>query len=207
MNAAEYQRCRRVIEWMHTAHSTMRDRNMRLSRALTLVVMALSIVSLLLALANGDQHVSLLGVQGKLQVFVAWLAALIFFVSLLNLVVDWRALAWRHGDAAGRLGELNAVFRRAVPDANGALAVEGLDLGAEYQRVMASLVPLPEKKVMALKALHNRKRATFTRADENPGAPAWWIRLQVLRTSLAGRSTIEARARAADGSGQSGTDK
>jgi hypothetical protein len=186
INAAEYKRCKRVIEWMLTAHSTMRDRYTRRSRGLTLVVMALSITGVLLALANGDQMVSILGLHGKLQVFLGVLAALVFFFSLLDLVVDWRQRAWLHKDAAERLGELSLLFRRARA-VEGGWAVEGLALATEYERVMSALHPLPERKVMALKALHNRKRAQFTRADERPGAPAWWIRLTVLYDSFRGR--------------------
>jgi hypothetical protein len=187
MTPREYRRCRRVMEWMLTAHATMRDRYTRRSRALTLAVMALSIIGLLLALANGNQHVSVLGLHGKLQVFLAWLTALIFFVALLDLVVDWRKRAWRHEDAAGRLAELNMLFRRAIEADDGNWAVEGVDLAVEYDRVMAALHPLPERKVMSLKALHNRKRVLFTRADAYPGAPVWWIRVGVMRDGMLGR--------------------
>jgi hypothetical protein len=190
MDSTEYERCRRVIDWMVTAHSTMRDRYMRRFRALTLLVMALSIFSLLLALDNGNEHFSIFGVQGRLQVFVALLAAIIFFASLISLVIDWPARSWRHDDAAGLLAELNMLFRRAVTNDQDIYLVDGVDLASEYRRVMAKLVPLPEKKVMALKALHNRKRAVFTRADEIPGAPIWWIRLIVLRDSVTGRSEV-----------------
>lgn len=186
IDAGEYKRCKRVIEWMLTAHSTMRDRFIRRSRGLTLVVLAASITSLLLALANGDQKVSILGLHGKLQVFLGALAALVFFFSLLDLIVDWRQRAWLHKDAADRLGELNMLFRRARV-VEGGWAVDGVDLATEYERVMSALHPLPERKVMALKALHNRKRAQFTRADERRGAPAWWIRVTVLYDSFRGR--------------------
>lgn len=75
---------------MLTAHSTLRDRYLRRSRGLTLAIVVLSIVGLALALANGDQRVSVLGLHGKLQIFLAWLASLTFFAGLLELVVDWR---------------------------------------------------------------------------------------------------------------------
>lgn len=186
MDPAEYTRCKRVIEWMLTGHSTMRDRYIRRSRGLTLTVMALSIVGLMLALANGDQQVRLLGLHGKLQVFLAVLAALVFFVSLLDLVVDWRQRAWLHKDAAERLGDLSLLFRRARRTEAG-WEVDGVELASEYDRVMGALHPLPERKVMSLKALHNRKRAQFTLADKNRGAPSWWIRWKVLRASMGDR--------------------
>src|SRR4051812_24633304 len=104
MDEREYRRRRRVIGWMLTGDSALRDRYQRRARGLTLTVMGLSIVGLLLALANGDQQVSVIGLHGKLQVFLAWLAAVIFFVSLLDLVVDWRRRGWSHANSASRLG-------------------------------------------------------------------------------------------------------
>jgi len=163
MIAKEYDRRRRVIKWMLTGHSTLRDRSTRRSRALTLTVMALSIVGLMLALANGDQQVSILGLKGKLQIFLAWMAAATFFVALIDLVIDWRRRAWAHDDAARRLGELNGVYARAVEE-GGQWVVEGVDLRVEYDRIMASIVPIPEKKAAGLKGLHNRK-------EEVSGAP------------------------------------
>jgi hypothetical protein len=185
MDPTEYTRCKRVIEWMLTGHSTMRDRYIRRSRGLTLTVMLLSVIGLLLALANGDQQVTLFGLNGKLQVFLGTLAALAFLFSLLDLVVEWRQRAWLHKDAADRLVKLNLLFRRARrTDAR--WEVEDVELASEYQRVMGALHPLPEKKVMSLKAVHNRKRAQFALADQHPGAPALWVRWKVLRGAMRG---------------------
>jgi hypothetical protein len=187
MNDGEYRRRRRVIGWMLTAHAALRDRYTRRSRGLTLIVMVLSIIGLLLALANGDQQVSVLSIDGKLQVFLAWLAALTFFVSLVDLVVDWRRRALSHQDGARRLGELSVLYGRAVEE-NGEWVVEGIDLTTEYQRTMGAIDPIPDKKAAAMKALDNRKRAVFTLIDERPGIPAWQAKLIVLRRSMTARA-------------------
>ncbi len=178
------------MKWMLTAHSTLRDRYTRRSSLLTLAVMALSIVGLMLALANGDQQVRVLGLEGKLQVFLGGLAAVTFLVSLVDLVVDWRRRAWAHGDAARRLGELSSLYARAVAE-NGRWIVEGVDLTVEYDRAMSSIVPIPDKKAAALKALHNRKEEVFRRADRKRGAPAWLLRLEVLIDGVFGRLPSE----------------
>jgi hypothetical protein len=156
MNDREYKRRRRRIEWMLTGHSKLRDRYAWRSRGLTLTVMGLSIVALLLALSNGDQEVSVLGLHGKLQVFLAWLAALTFFVTIVDLVVDWRRRAWAHANSAKRLGELSVLYGRALRDDAGAWSVDGVDLAIEYERVMGSLEPIPDNKAAAMKAAANR---------------------------------------------------
>jgi len=144
MEAHEYQRRWRRIDWMLTAHSVLRDRFGRRSKALTLAVIALSVAGLAFALANADQRVSLFGLDGKLQVFLAVLAALTFFVGLLDLVVDWRRRAWMHEDAARCLGDLKAKFARAV-EKDGRHVVEGVELGVEYDRTMAAIVSIPDQ--------------------------------------------------------------
>lgn len=194
MDDGEYKRCCRVIDWMHTAHGILRDRYGRRAQGLTLGVMALSIVGLMFALANGDQQVSLLGINGKLQVLLAWIVALTFFLSLVDLVAGWRQKAWLHKDTAERLGQLRLLFRRAQPTHQG-WGVAGVDLAAEYDRVMSALHPLPDRKVAALKARHNRKRARFALADDYPGAPSWWIRWRVYRDSFRGGMPSQDRGR------------
>jgi hypothetical protein len=201
MKEREFKRRRRVIGWMLTGHSALRDRYSRRTRGITLMVMALSIIGLLLALANGDQQVSVLGIHGKLQIFLAWLAGLTFFVSLIDLVVDWRRRAWSHQDGARRLGELSVLYGRAVEE-NGEWAVEGVDLTVEYDRTMAAIDPIPDNKAAPMKALDNRKRAVFTLIDERPGIPAWQAKLIVLRRSMRARATSTGRAEAAVGDAQ-----
>lgn len=189
---------------MLTAHSTLRDRYRRRSYALTLAVTFLSIVGLTLALANGDQEVSLLGLEGKLQTFLAVLAGLTFFVSLVDLVVDWRRRSWSHADAASRLGELNGLYARAVQDSKGSYTVEGADLEVDYDRTMAAIEPLPDNKVAALKAKSNRKRAVFTLIDQTPGIPAWYANVCVIFRGVRTSGGAATRAHSANRNSSTG---
>jgi hypothetical protein len=173
----------RVIAWMQTAHATLRDRYSAYSTAVTLVVMGLSIIGLVLGAANGEDHVRRFGLDTKLQYVLAALAAMIFFITVVELIVDWQRRRFDHAYAAKRLGELSGLYRRAVLT-NGSYSAPGADLAAEYDRVMASLVPIPDSKAAALKARHNRKKEVFRRADRHPGTPAWLLRLQVLWDAL-----------------------
>ncbi len=195
MNDREYHRRKRRIEWMLTGHSKLRDRYGRRATGLTLAVMTFSMVGLLLALANGDQHVSILGVNGKLQVFLACLAAVTFFVALLDLVVDWRRRGWAHSSSAKRLGELSVLYGRAIQDEHGEWAVEGVDLAIDYERVMGSLEPIPDKKAASMKATANRKRAVFTLLDAQPGIPLWWAKVVVTVRGLQQKREEPASAR------------
>lgn len=186
MDEDDYDKRFGRIDWMLTAHSVLRDRFGRLARGLTLAVIGLSIFGLMFALANSDQQVSVLGLEGKLQIFLAVLSGLTFFVGLLDLVVDWRRRAWMHEDAARRLAELKATFLRAK-EGNGRRVLAGVDLAAEYERTMAGIAAIPDSRAAGLKARHARKVELFKRVDRYPGAPKLWLRLLVLRDSLTSR--------------------
>lgn len=175
MDLNDYNRRRRRIDWMLSAHAKLRDRYVRRSRALTLGVIGLSTAGLTLALANGDQRVTLLGVDGNLQVFLAALAALTFVVGLVDLVVDWRRRAWAHEEAARKLAELKALFVRHRPE-DGHVA-DGDRLVAEYDRTTAAISPIPESQAARQKARHLRKVELFKRLDKQPTAPVSWLRL------------------------------
>lgn len=170
---------------MLTAHATLRDRYLRRARLLVLGVMAFSITSLVLALANDDQQISILGLEGRLQSFLAALAGVTFFVSVVDLVVGWPTQAAAHAEAAKQLGELNLVFARAEVE-NERWSVPDKDLAVEYARVMGAIAPIPDMKAASLKARHNRKREVFTLADQRPGSPTWWLRCTVLWRSMFG---------------------
>jgi len=182
MDAGEFKRRWRRIDWMLSAHATLRDRYRWRSQALTLAVIVLSIIGLLFALSNGDNKVDLGVAEIKLQNFLAVLLALTFLIGLGDLVVDWRRRAWQHAEAAGKLAELKALFAKA---GEGDRATnKGTELLGAYDRTMADLVEIPDRQAAALKARHVRKVEMFKAIEAHPGAPRWWISLCVMRAGI-----------------------
>jgi hypothetical protein len=171
---------------MLTAHATLRDRYSRCSTTLTLLIMALSVVGLVLGAAAENEAVSVRGRSVPLHEALIGLAAILLFIAVVELIVDWHRRQWEHGHAAKRLAELNALYRRAVLT-DGEWNVADADLAGEYDRVMSSLIPIPDGKAAALKALHARKVEVFKRVDKQPGRPVWLLRLEVLYAGLRGQ--------------------
>src|SRR5437879_2833536 len=116
---------------MLTGHSLLRDRYERRALVLTLLILGLSIVATSVACFSGESTVSILGIQARVQVWVGVLTATIFFLTLVDLRVDWRQRAGAHDDAARRLGRLKGVFRVAVVH-DGVVDAGGVDLNADY---------------------------------------------------------------------------
>jgi hypothetical protein len=183
VDVAEYKRMFRVLDQMLSAHGDLRDRYRRLSSALTLLIMGLSIVAVMLALTDHNGDVTVLGVTAEGTVWLGVLAGCVFFLSITELVVDWRRRAWQHDSAARQLGELKGRFRRAHVDGD-TVDTYGIDLEREYNQTMSVLVEIPNKLFNRLKARHRRKVAVSQLLGERPGAPVFYLRWLVLREGV-----------------------
>jgi hypothetical protein len=182
----EYRRKFRVLDMMLSGHATLRERNRRRWLALTLAVMLLSILAATLALAE-EKPVEVIFIRLQMKDWLAILAGLIFFLSIIELVIDWRGRVWAHGDAARRLAELKGQFRRAEISSEG-VETNGVDLDEAYDQAMAAIVEIPNSLFNRLKAKHRRKVAVSKLLDESPGAPLLLLRWRVFRAGVARRS-------------------
>jgi hypothetical protein len=179
----EFERMWRVLDMSITGHSILRDRFQRREKAITLSIMALSIVGLSLAFVNGGSQVNVLGRTAKLATWVGLLSAGIFFLALIDALVDWKRSAWAHEDAALRLSELKSKFRGAIVAGD---AVDGadIDLRAEYEATVDNVAVIPESTFLALKTKHRRKVAVSRLIDDHPGAPLTFVRLLAMWRGL-----------------------
>jgi hypothetical protein len=192
MDRDDFRRRFGVLDQMLSAHATLRDRFRRRAVTLTLVTMAMSVAAATLALGD-DRQLHILGLELETKGWLAILAGVIFFLAIVELVVDWRGRSWAHGDAARRLGELKAEFRRADVDGD-RVETHGVDLAAAYEQVTGAIVEIPNGSFNRLKARHRRKVAVSKLLDDRPGAPVLLLRWEVLRSGLGageGRPTAE----------------
>lgn len=177
MDAAEYKRRFGVLDMMLTGHSVERERYSRWSMLLTLLVVALSIVTTMTALIASNREIDFGIATMTAQTAVGVLSAVIFFLALLELRVDWRQRAWSHERAVAELSELKAIYRGASFADDGEVEGSGANLVTAYDQAMEAVVPIPENRFLKLKSRHRRKVAVSRMIDRRPGAPVWWLRL------------------------------
>jgi hypothetical protein len=182
----EYRRRLGIVDMMLSAHSILRDRNERRSTGLTLLIMGFSIAATGVAFISGEPDASIGPFTARVQVWVGLLTCVIFFLSLLEMLVEWRRRAWTHDEAAQRLADLKATFRRARRD--GQVVHSDVDLLDAYDQVMEALgalrVRIPEAQFNRLKAKHLRKIEVSKRTSARPERPAWLHRLDLFREGL-----------------------
>jgi hypothetical protein len=191
LTRADFDRRFRRIDMMITGHSVLRDRRRAWARLLTLSILGLSIVGLALAFV-ADREVTVSGLSARFQVWVGSISAAIFFLALIDLQVDWKGTARSHAEAADRLAELKAKFAGAQVDDTS--AESEVDLQQEYERTMAAIVPLPDRKFTRLKAKHLRKVEVSRILDTHPGTPVLVLQLIVLWRGLRPRDRSDSRS-------------
>lgn len=194
----ELRRKRRVLDQMLTGHSLLRDRYERRALILTLLILGLSIVATSVAFLSGESTVSILGIRARVQTWVGVLTATIFFLTLVDLRVDWRQRAGAHDDAARRLGRLKGIFRVAVVH-DGVVDAGGVDLNADYDSTMEQLLPIPDKRFLWVKAKHTRKIRASKLLDKHAGAPVWYVRLLAMWQGIRALPEVEGEGRGTPG--------
>jgi hypothetical protein len=182
VDPGEYRRKFRVLDMMLSGHSSLSEKYRRRSTGLILAIMALSILAATLALQD-PENVDILGIDLESKAWLALLSGLIFFLSIVELVLDWRGRAWSHADAARRLGKLKGEFRRAKVTVE-TVETDGLDLDLEYDQTTAAIVEIPNSVFNRLKAKHRRKIEISKLLDKSPGAPLLLLRWRVLRDGI-----------------------
>jgi hypothetical protein len=175
----------RVLDMSLTAHSRLRDRYRRRALTLTLVTMALSIAATSVAFLAGGGALGAGFLTLPWPVWVGMVSAAIFFLSVAELVVDWRQRSWGHREAALRLSELKGRFRAATVQGD-RVDTAGVDLQSMFESVLASPPQIPENKFVAMKAKHHRKVALSKLIDTHKGAPVAYLRLLIMLRGMQG---------------------
>ncbi len=165
-----------VLDMTLSGHSLLRDRNRRRDRALILLVLALSIVATGAAFLSREHTVKVGPLSAHLATWLGILTGLIFFLTLFDLVVDWRKRAWAHEQAAIRLAELKTSFRSVTRDGD-YVDTGAVDLASAYQRAMDATARIPERQFLRVKSAHKRKVAISKLISTHPGAPLPYLRL------------------------------
>lgn len=181
--SAENDRQYRVVDQSLSSYSTLRDRSEFRARSLDVTLVAVALLLCTFAFMSDDVIASLGYDPGMTRFTMGIISAFVLVLSIMEYMVDWKGQAGRYGAAAERLGTLKGLYRQAFNEGVG----ESEDyerLTGEYNKVMDSLPPIPNREFVALKAAHEFKRVLSQRISDNPKAPRWILRLQLRMEGL-----------------------
>lgn len=187
-SVAEFERMWRVVDQSISAHSILRDRYSRWERWYTLLILAFSIAATAGAFASEAANIHIGPVTGHIAIWLGVLTSGIFFLTLVDLTVDWRRQAWDHEDSARLLSELRLKMRSATVTDDETEVESEIDLRLAYKETMALTKPIPENKFLSMKARHHRKVAVSKLIDTHKGAPMLYLKLLAAVRGIRGKS-------------------
>jgi len=169
----------RVVDQMLSQHAAMRDKYRRRSIGLRLVLLLCSVFLCGMTLVTvADWEV--VGIDPNLGRWILVVAgAVVFFLSLAEMLVNWPESYESHRSAVVLLSELKARLRDRL-NQDDLPERTAKQVGKECDELLGQLVPIPEREFLKLKARHVRKVAISRELDGRPGAPVWLLHLELL---------------------------
>ena len=196
----ELGRRRRVVDMMLTAHSILRDRYAWRAASVDVAGLAFSVVLCLLTFVDPALLRYLGASDDRARLILGLCAGVVFFVSLVQLRVDWKARSERHGKAVERLARVKALYRRVKHELESVGGGRQADLVRALQEgdaLLEDIIPIPDREFVRLKALHNRKVLVSRALDRLPAASLtllrWVIWWRHTRATARSSATNQAR--------------
>ena len=194
----ENERQYELIDQLLSMHSSLHDKYERRALLLNTALIGISLILAVFAFIE-DEVLKSLGYRPPIaRLFFGFSAVIILILSITEFKVDWRAMGAKHAEAVRHLAELKGRYRRTFNESAGNDSKKNSRLTTEYQKTMAILSPIPDRRFNQLKANHQSKRILSQRISQNPKAPVWILRAQMrwegIRAALKKEGTNDANA-------------
>lgn len=179
MDREELKQQAKVVDMMLTMHSILADRYHRRAQILDISLVAVS--TILVALTFLDPRILIhLNIQPEsARILIGLCSILVFLLSIIALIVDWKGKARQHREAFNTFIPLKFEWRDLLT------SYEEYDdrYKAEFSRksalILGNLVPIPDSQFNRLKARHHRKVMLSKMISAHPGSSATVLRLRL----------------------------
>lgn len=180
MEKSEIKKQAKVIDMMVTMHSILAARYARRSQILEIGMVAVSIVLLSVAFLD-PEILSYFHIKPNTARIVIGLSSiLIFFMSVLSLIVDWKGKSVQHKDGFATLVKLKTEWRDIIANFE---EIDKRDLREFTNRsslIVSQLSPIPDSCFNKLKSKHFKKIELSKLISEHPGSTVFLLKLKVL---------------------------
>jgi hypothetical protein len=175
----ELDRIRRVADMLTTGHADLMERFNRRAVLLDISILGMSLWLTAIVFIEPHLNVKLTPFSMDPQLWVGLLGAFTFFLSIVQLRVNWKG----RSDAHKRAYDLYAEVKR---ECGYLLASEDQVTEDKSRRVLARYdmatdvgIPLPEKEFLRQKKRHLQKVAISKHLDNRPGTSVMLLRLKM----------------------------
>ena len=181
INMEELDRHKKVLNMMISMHSMLRDSYKKKALIIDLIIF-ISSAFLTACIFVDSKYVTRFNINNEgFQFYIGLISLLIFILSIVTLIINWKGLAENHDKASLQLSKLLSECRQLLNMKNDQDRVALLNsYHIKYAEIQESIVKIPEKKFNALKSKHLKKVELSKLLDCNPTKPLLLLRIMLL---------------------------
>lgn len=182
----ELKRMKRVLNMMISMHSSLRDKYHRLSQTLNLTLFMSAIILNSLVFASSEHLMKLPLFNKNIELIIGLTSIVVFFVSILMLIVKWDQKSGNHEEAKNQLSHLLNECREMFNHPEKISDMQVIQYSKKYSQINSMLIAIPEGSFNRLKYKHLQKMALSKYISDHHKSPYIITRLRFLLDSLRG---------------------
>ena len=170
----------KVVDMMLTMHSILARRYQILAMVLEILLAGASTV--LVALTFADAGVlAFFGMTTEAgRIILGVCSILVFFLSIVSLIVNWKGMASQHKEAFDTLVRQKAEWRDLLTNYDAYDVQQRAEFSRRSALVIGNLIPIPDSQFNRLKASHHKKVVLSKAISAHPGASYRALRWRLL---------------------------
>jgi hypothetical protein len=170
-SSSEYERQKRVLNMMITAHSALRDRYFGISRFYDIILIIASVFLNAVVFANDSFYFYFFDKPSSGKLTLGIISAFVFALSLIGILLNTKQKSENHKQASIQLSNLlneSRIIDDIAEDIerNNKISV----FIRKYDQITSILVAIPNKKFNRLKSRHLRKVEFSKFISQNPSS-------------------------------------
>jgi hypothetical protein len=173
----ELKRQAKVVDMMLTMHAILASRYQRKAQALEMMLLASSIVLVALTFVDADVLNYFSISTEAVRITVGVCSIVIFLLSTISLVVNWKGKATEHRKAFSALIPLKSEWREVLAADEHYDDRASLEFSRKSALIMGTLIPIPDAQFNRLKARHQRKVLLSKLISAHPGSSVILLRI------------------------------
>ena len=180
MEKSEIKKQAKVIDMMVTMHSILAAQYARRSQILEIGMVAVSI-ALVSVVFLDPEILSYFHIKpNSARIVIGLFSILIFFMSILSLIVDWKGKSVQHKDGFSTLVKLKTKWENIIANFEETDKRDLREFINKSSLIVSQLSPIPDSCFNKLKSKHFKKIELSKLISEHPGSTVFLLKLKVL---------------------------
>lgn len=161
---------------MLTMHSILRDKYKARALFADVFLLVSAVILNSLVFVDVSYFTPFLNRETDFNLYIGIFSVLIFAVSLIILLVNWKQKSENHNQAVIQLSELLNYGRIILEKLEDQESIDSFN--EKYNQVTSTMVAIPDKKFNYLKSRHLRKVAFSKYLDKHGEMPFWLVKIK-----------------------------